>query len=488
MNARHPMDPVDAAWLHMESDDNPMMVTSAMLFDEPLDMERVRHVLDSRLLVFQRFRERVVTPLTSLRRPHWELDPEFDLDAHLHHIALPAPGGDGELADLVGELMSERLDRSRPLWQTHVVDGYHGGGVVITRIHHCVADGIALARVLMSLTDDQAGSSADGETATWRWVAGDARRRGHGPVATAMELAATGFDEVGRTVRDPGHLVSAARKGAGGVAAILRVTLLHPEKPSSLRGELGGRKAPAWSRPVPLDEVKSVGRALEATVNDILITAVTGALRRYMLDHGDDLEGREIHATMPVNLRQLQAEITLGNRFGLVYPALPVGMSGPLHRLRAVKQQMDTLKSTQEAPASIVVLGVLGSTPLAVEHAAIQMFTQRSSAVMTNVPGPRQIHHFAGVPLRRVLVWAPPSGSLAMSVTILSYGGDVTVGVATDVHVIPHPEAIVEAFHEELASLVALTRPRVTAASPRRRRAAQPTARKRGAVVQGAAT
>lgn len=479
---REPVSKVDNAWWHMDTVDNHMVVTSVLVFDRPVDPKAVRELFEERMMKFERFRQRIVTPLRDLGEPQWELDPSFDMDAHMHRVALPAPGGEEELRALVSEISSRPLDRGKPLWEDWIVDGYSGGGALITRIHHCVADGIALTRLLLSLTDDDAEDAPVGEPEWWqvrpKRLAREPKHRG--TVGMAAHLAALVAREGVTSVAHPNHAGELIREGAGELAALTRVTFLPTEAKTSLKGPLGTRKVVAWSGLIPLAEVKQAAHAVNGTVNDVLVSAVAGGLRRYLIARGDDVpESLELHATVPVNLRRLDGPIEMGNRFGLVYPALPVGIADPLKRLKAVKANIDKIKGTPEAVMAIGVLDLLGHTPQPLEKLFIDFFTTKSSMVLTNVPGPRHFRRFAGARLTRVLSWAPPSGNLAMSVSIFSYAGDITVALQTDAATIPDPQGIVDAIHVELDELrragVRRRRPAVARATPTTSRRGTPT-------------
>jgi len=453
---REPVSKVDNAWWHMDSPENHMVVASVLVFDDPLDPAAVREVYEQRMLSFIRFRQRIIAPARDLGEPQWELDPNFDIDAHIHRIALPAPGDDAALQELVSDVISRPLDPAKPLWESWIVEGYGSGGAIITRIHHCVADGIALTRLLLSLTDDDADDVQVGEPEWWqvqpRRLAGRPEHRG--TLGMAAHVSRVVAREGWLSLRHPGHGPDLLREGLSEAAALSRVTFLPEEAKTSLKDHLGVRKVVAWSRPIPLAEVKVLATTVHGTVNDVLVSAVAGGLRRYLLERGDEVpESLELHATVPVNLRRLDGPIELGNRFGLVYPALPVGIADPLKRLRQVKANIDKIKGTPEAVMAIAVLDALGHTPKAVEQAFIDFFTSKSSMVLTNVPGPRHYRRFAGNRLRRVVSWAPPSGSLPMSVSIFSYAGDVSVALLSDAASIPDPQAIVDGIHAELEDL-----------------------------------
>ena len=299
-----------------------------------------------------------------------------------------------------------------------------------------------------------------------------------GLVRGAAHVAGLAARESLRSVRHPGHAAELAGEAFDDARALARVTFLPVETETSLRGPLGAQKRVAWSEEIPLAGVKRTAHAVGGTVNDVLVAAITGGLRTYLLERGDAVpETLELHATVPVNLRPLDGPLALGNRFGLVYPTLPVGVPQTMERLRAVKEAMDQIKATPEAIVAITVLDALGHTPRAVEELFIQFFTSKSSMVLTNVPGPRHVRRFAGQPLRRVVSWAPPSGSLPMSVSIFSYAGRITIAVLSDARCIPDPTALVHAIEHEVDELRRCGQAQARAAevvgtvAPRRKRA-----------------
>jgi diacylglycerol O-acyltransferase / wax synthase len=440
-----PLAPVDNAWLRMEHPTNLMMVTGILLFDEPLSFERFQATIEQRLLRFDRFRKRVVTTGGTAR---WESDPNFTLGAHVHRIALPAPGDQTTLQDLVSDLMSQPLDFSKSPWQFHLIEGYGAGSVVLTRLHHCIADGIALVQVLLSLADPSPDAP--------RPAAGDgarqARESAAGPIAAvsatmrAAEKLMAGSVE---SLLQPDRFVDAAKLGIGGVGALNRLLLMSPDPRTVFKGKLGIAKRAVWSEPVMLDEVKAIGRAIGATVNDVLLTAATGALRRYLQGRGEDVDGLDIRAAVPVNLRSPNAPPSLGNRFGLVFLPLPVGADDPLDRLYDLKQRMEAIKDSPEAIVAFGILNVMGAGPIQLENLALSLFGSKATAVMTNVPGPRETLYLAGAPIRGIQFWVPQSGRLGLGISILSYAGQVTIGIATDAALVPDPEKIVAAFHDE---------------------------------------
>jgi diacylglycerol O-acyltransferase / wax synthase len=461
MPALTPMSSVDAAWLGMEDPTNLMMVTGVLMLDGRVDPKRLRLVLDRRLSPFGRFHQRVVRPRTRGNLAHWQRDPAFDIGNHVSHVALPAPGGDRALRSMVSELMATPLDFTKPLWHVTVIDGYQGNSVVLVRIHHCVADGIALVRVMLSLTDRSPAAgpprarSEQGESSPLDWLPA-AIGRG---IAAGQDLAA-----------NPAKLGGLARLGAHGAYRLGRLVLLPPDPPTIFKGPLGRRKRAAWSESVPLDDFKVIGKAFGATINDVLMAATAGALRRYLEKRGEPTAGLAIRASVPVNLRPLEQAHRLGNEFGLVFLSLPVGIVDPARRLRAIKREMDGLKRSPEALVAFGVLSVMGLAPLEIEQLGLRFFGSKATAVLTNVPGPREPLFLAGRKADRIMFWVPQSGHLGLGISILSYAGTVMLGVATDERLVPDPERIVDAFKTEFEALRSAAARRQ---APKRRRSSR---------------
>jgi WS/DGAT/MGAT family acyltransferase len=249
-----------------------------------------------------------------------------------------------------------------------------------------------------------------------------------------------------------------AKLGLDGVAALGKLLLIGPDAQTIFKGRLGVSKRAAWSSPVPLHDVKAIGRITGTTVNDVLLTAVTGALRRYLQLRGQPTDGISIRALLPVNLRPLDGPIELGNRFGLVFVDLPIGIADSFERLVGFKQQMTTIKNSPEAVIAFGILSTIGMIPAGAEQRVVELFGNKATAVMTNVPGPREPLYLAGKRLRRIMCWVPKSGRLGLGVSILSYAGEVCIGIATDVGLVPDPEAIVAAFQAEFDELMDLVR------------------------------
>ncbi len=449
---------VDTAWWHMEEPTNLMMITAIMVIEGQLDYPRLLKTVEQRLLKFDRFRQRVAANQPAFGPVNWELDPHFDLEAHMHRIGLPAPGGKKELQDLVSDLMSTPLDYNKPLWQYHIVEGYQDGYVIIGRLHHCIADGIALMHLLLSMTDEAPDPvEVEIEESNHRGRKGPIRRM-FGPALGVANFTGKAVSEGFKTVRHPGRILDAARYGANFTGRLGKVTLRLPDPPTLFKGELGVLKKAAWSDPISLSDVKAIGRVTGGTVNDVMATAVCGALRRYLEDHGVQTAGLNFRAYIPFNLRPQDQPIDLGNKFGLVFLQLPIGTVDQLERLQIIKQRMDELKSSTEPEVAITLLSTVGMLPKEIESTLFKVFHAKATAVMTNVPGPQKPLYLAGSRLRHILGWVPQAGNLALGISILSFDGEILVGINTDAGLVPDPERIIEHFDCEYAELLDLLR------------------------------
>jgi len=441
----------DVAWLHMDRPTNLMVINSVLLFDERLDWERLTEVVRARLVeAYPRFRERVIDNRLRPTGPHWEDDPDFDLARHLHRRGLPAPADESALQALVADLASVALERSKPLWDMYFIDGPGHGSAVIVRMHHCIADGIALAQVLLSLTDTSSSSPAEPPQLPV------ASPHSSSVLRTAIGVSLSLLNEARRTLARPRQALELAGAVAANARAAAKLLLTAPDPASLLKRDHGATRGVAWSEPLSLEQARSIAHAQGATVNDVLLTAVSGALRDYLLAHGE--EPQAIRAMVPVNLRAREEPVPreLGNRFGLVYLTLPVDRSSRRERLSELKRRMDEIKDSPEGPVSYALLETVGLAPQEIESRLVDLITAKATAVMTNVPGPRDPVFLAGSPLRTVLVWAPTAGSVGMSVSIFSYGGKITVGVLVHAQLVPDPHKIVGRLQRELTAMARL--------------------------------
>jgi diacylglycerol O-acyltransferase len=428
----HSMSHADAAWLRMDSPTNLMVINSLLFFETTPDWDRLRANHVERIVErFPRFRQ-IAHPGGALNGAHWEDDPQFDPDDHFHRLALPAPADLETLKALVGDLVTAPLDHGRPLWEVHLIEGVGDGAVLLTRVHHAVADGIALARVMLSATDG--GDPGPG-------VGGDGHR-----TSAFGALLHGGISAVA-------HPRRAATRGLADAGTLTKLLWPGGEDSRVLKGDGHVGHHVAWSTPVELWRVKHTADAYRVTVNDVLMAALAGALRARILAAGAEPE--RLHALVPLNLRPLDEPVSadLGNHFGLVLADLPVDMGDPVDRLWEVNRRMDAIKRSDEGAISYGILDLMGRAPTEVETRLLEYFTSKASMVVTNVRGPQRTISLAGTPVAGTLVWAPCSGDMRMTVSIFSYAGKVTVGFLTDAGIMPDPQPLADTFRRELLDL-----------------------------------
>lgn len=413
---RRPLTAADGAWWGMDHPTNLMTITAVFTFAEPFEMARLRRLAEERLLAFDRFRQRVVK--VGFGRPHWEDDPAFSLDHHLVDATLPAPGDRAALQAFVGTLMSTPLAKDHPLWQFHLAP-FGSGHALVARVHHCIADGMSLVQVLLHLADTPPSLV---------------------PMRQAPRVVAP-------------SRARAAFRAAGGLAATIAGILdLRADPRTPFRGKLGRAKLAVWSDPIPLADVRAVGKHVDATVNDVLLSVVAGAMRRYLDHRAARADGLTLRAVVPVNLRP-PGDVALGNRFGLVFLPLPVGQRTALERLHAVKRAMDRIKRSPEAIVLFGLLRAFGATTAQLLETAVNLLGRKATTVMTNVPGPREPVAFFDRSVESMMFWVPQSGRLGLGVSILSYCGEVRVGIAADAGLVPDPHRLVGAFHDAFDEL-----------------------------------
>ncbi|MDG4549367.1 MAG: wax ester/triacylglycerol synthase family O-acyltransferase [Candidatus Contendobacter sp.] len=427
----------DVTWARMDTPHQPMVVTILLALAEPLAEERLREILTRRLLPFARFRQRLTW---EGGRYAWIEDAAFDLNAHLERRRLPEPADRRALATLVGELASQPLDASRPLWRCVVVENAGAGCALLFRVHHCIADGIALLRVFMTLADRAPRS--DGEPG--RETSPEERRE-------QARLAA-------KTAKAPKPLASGlARLRWGGalLMGLLRQLVVIPEPRTALRGALNGEKRMAWSAPIPLADIARIRQRWGGRVNDVMLTMVTGALGRYLRARGETRPKLMARLVVPVNLRPYQEDIQLGNQFAVAFLKLPLDVVDPVARLAAVRAHMEWVKASPEAMANLLLIRLVGGLPGGLERGLLRLLGLKATAVLTNVPGPEETLYLANAPVARVVAWVPQITSIGIGVCVLSYAGAITIGVTTDQGVVAEPEELAAGIEAEIAELLA---------------------------------
>ena len=387
-----------------------MTILGVIQTEEPIAVDEVRSILEERLLAYPRFSMRFAR--SRFGRLILESDPNFDISFHVRTI--PNPGSEARLLETLGGLAGSILPEGRAPWEVLVVENYEGGTLIIPRLHHSLADGIALIQVLVSLCDDAPE---------------------HRPPLTADATGRQGI--VSRWLRV--------------LTEAVRLALLPSDPPTSIKAPLSGVKNTAWSLPVSTTALRAAAAERGVTINDLVTAAISGALSAVLAERSE-AEIDTLRAMVPFNLRNAEVGQPLGNRFGLVLPELPVGDLDSGARLRQVNRTMANLKSSAQGAAAYFVLNVMGFSARVVESLLVRFFGRKSSLVMTNVPGPSEPLSFGGRSISKLLFWVPQAGGIAVGVSVISYGGELTVGVLADDASLPDPMLLIEAYEKELAA------------------------------------
>jgi diacylglycerol O-acyltransferase len=451
---------LDAQFLHMEDERTPMHIACVCTFDGPAPTrEETGRLMMAKLALIPRYRKRVRFLPLEIGRPVWVDDVHFDLGYHVRRTALPEPGDDGALCALMGRLVSQTLDRERPLWELWIVEGLaQGRWALISKIHHSMVDGISGVDLLTTVLDDAPDRPLPAEVEwtpepepsrlamvldAWRGLARDA-----GDVASA----------VAEGVRQPSRGARELRDRAVGLAAFTR--RIATLRSGSIQGTIGKHRVFAHAT-VDLADVLGIRKALGGTVNDVVLAVISGGYRMLLAQRGEDPDRARVRSLVPVSVRAPEARGVMDNRVSAVLCDLPVQVADPVDRLNAVRAEMDRLKVSHmaEAGALVIELGdlappfVLGPTTRMVMRAMHRAPQRFLATVTTNVPGPRQPLYFAG---RRMVDWFPyvPIGQgLRVGTAILSYAGRIEFGITSDYDTVPDATVLARAIEDGVREL-----------------------------------
>lgn len=451
MAKREEMSNVDRAWLRMEEPSNLMMVTALLTTKEHLGYDEFVDLLRDRLMQYDRFRQKVVYERGFLENIYWQDVPNFDPSENVSQTRIKNKNPRKELQDLASELMSTPLDYEKPLWQITLVDNVREGSGLIIRLHHCIADGNALVRVLLSMmsntklvtvtdkktkvTTTEKPSFLDPITDVFLnvWVAAE----------TIVKLSYS-------VVKNPIKVFGWMKNAIHGTYSLGKLVLRWPDPQTILRGDLQNSKKAAWSDEIDLQIIKDIRKEAGATVNDIIVSAAAGAIRKYLEEKDQDVNGLNIRAAIPVDLRRKNGKLDLGNKFGMVFLSLPIGIKETKKRIKEQKSRMDALKNSPEAFVSFLVLKSVGAAPKEIEDIVINIIGSKTSLVLTNVPGPKKAVYLANKEINNIMFWVPQAGRVGLGISVISYNEKVRIGIATDQNLIPDPQKLIDGFYEEL--------------------------------------
>ncbi len=464
------MTKVDTAWLRMDSPQNLMMIVGVWVLSPSITRQALSERIEERLLKYRRFGQRVVEDAAGAT---WVDDKNFDINNHVVSEKLSPKKGQtiqSALQDRVALLTTTPLNRRHPLWQFHLIEKYDSETgqkrcALIVRIHHCIADGIALISVTTSLVDGglppPERKKKDAPAGAEDWITETLLKPFTDLTVKALGAAGQGAAKSMQMISDPqkgmNGSMDVAKLGFKLVTDLASLALMPDDSKTRLKGKPGLTKKVAWCQPIPLDEVKAVGKALNCSLNDVLLSCVAGAIGAYLKNLGDNTKGQEIRAMVPVNLRPLDQAYKLGNRFGLAPLVLPIGVDNPIERVYEVRRRMNEMKGSYQPLLAFSLLAVAGMMIKPAQEAMLNLFGKKTTAVMTNVPGPREKLKFCGATLEENMFWVPQSGDVGVGVSILSYGGGVQFGLITDEGLCPSPQAIIDEFEPEFAKLSIVT-------------------------------
>jgi len=460
------LNPLDAAFIDAEDADphTSMAIASIAVFEGPAPtQEELLAYLAGRLPLVPRYRQKLRAVPFRLGRPVWVEDPDFDLRYHVRRTALPAPGGDRQLADLMARVISQRLDRDRPLWEYWLAEGLpEGRWAFISKVHHCMVDGVSgtdLYRVIFVLSPEPAPPAADDDR-TVRPEPSAAELGARAVLDTAL-LPTREVLAVWHAAADPAAAVRQATETARALAKLAPAA--RPPAGSSLSGHIGRQRRYTWAR-ASLDDVKAIRRTLGGTVNDVVLAAISGGFRTLLLARGEEPGPHMVRSLVPVSLRAPGEESIYENRVSAVLADLPVHLADPVERLAAVQAELQALKTAREAVVgeALITLGRYTPFPLASWWVRLAFgLPQRDVVtVTTNVPGPRQPLYGMGRRVLEIIPYVPIATTLRTGVSIFTYCGNVTFGVTGDFAANPDLDVLAHGIEDGLGELLKAARVR----------------------------
>ena len=458
------LNPLDAWFLQIETDTQPMHVGSLLVFDGPTPAysDYCDH-LGSRLDIVPRYRQRVQRPPLDLARPYWVDDPHFHLTYHVRHTAVPQPGGEVQLRALAGRIMSQRLDLGRPLWEMWLVEGLEGGRwSVISKVHHAMIDGVS-GHELLELLLDRDEDPPPPVPSTWQPRPAPSRQDALvEAISWMVRLPIVAGKAVAGTVSKP---KSALASGATTSSALLRVGRKASGSHGLLNGPIGPHRRWAWGRG-DLAQVKAIKQAAGCTVNDVVLAAIAGGYRQYFIDRGEPVAQESVQSLVPVSVRGDDQRGRLGNQVSAMFANLPVDLADPLDRLRAVAAQMHELKASGEA----IGVGSMVSAAEFVPPTLVTLAARMSSSVgqrlfdtvTTNIPGPQYPLYLLGRRLREMFPYIPIADGARISIGIVSYNGSLAFAATGDYDAVPDLDDLcrhIEAALDELTAAIGAGQP-----------------------------
>ncbi|MCV2354061.1 WS/DGAT domain-containing protein [Paucibacter sp. B2R-40] len=430
-----PMSRRDYCWFRMDGASNLMVINSVLMFEGALDFDTLRATLAQRLPNYARFTQRVsVRRHGLLFKASWVHDPDFEIARHVAFDAAAAPISEAQLHALLSGQALQPLDKARPLWHMQVFKRAAGGFAIVFRLHHCITDGLGLVHVLKHLTDDS--MHHDGQ-ASMEWHPAHAKPQGQALLCKRVHRA-----------------LFWARISA----QLARLALLIPDPRSSLKRPLSAEKCLLQLPAMQLELVRGIAKSMQATVNDVWVAAVAGALRAYLQERGEPAAKRSLRAAVTFSLRNKGDAFLLGNHFGLVAVDLPSDKASALERLTLASARMKAIKASHQPHATMFFLSLSGYLPARLQTVLLKLFTAKGSVVLTNVEGPPQPRYLAGSLLQDAICWVPQAGTFGVGFALMSYAGQIQISMFADRSQVADPQRLMDLVGEAFVELEQQTR------------------------------
>jgi len=464
------MSAIDASFLHVENDVTPMHIGAVSIFaGPPPPFEQLREMVAGKLDLVPRYRQKVRFVPLGAGQPVWIDDPHFSLDYHLRHTAVPRPGGEAELRQMAARVFSQHLDRNKPLWELWVVEGLDGGRwAMLSKVHHCMVDGVAATDLMSVMFSDDSGGSAPAP-----WSAP--------PEPSGVDILTHSLSHLASPsgqLQALRHALAAPAETLRSIVEVLRAAgsagpALRPVGSSSLTGQIGPHRRWSWAQ-VRLSDVKAVRAGLGGTVNDVVLTVITEGFRSLLQARGEEIpEGLTVRTMVPVSVRRRGETGVYNNRVSAVFAGLPVGVADPAERLARIRAEMDGIKESKQAVAGDVLTSLSGFAPPMLLAMGSRLVTRSPRLNMhtatTNVPGPQQPVQTLGRRMLESYPFVPVVGSIQIVVAIFSYDGGLYFGVTGDYDGAPDIDVLTAGIEQGMRDLLALLAP----AKPRRRAASR---------------
>jgi WS/DGAT/MGAT family acyltransferase len=450
------MSPQDASFLHIENDVNHMHIASIAIFEGPPPTHsEIVDMVAAKLHRVPRYRQVVRFVPLDLERPVWVDDPHFNIRYHVRHTALPSPGSDEQLRNLVGRVMAQQLDRAKPLWEMWIVEGLEDNRwAILSKTHHCMVDGVSATDLLTVIMDDHVDTVRE---APEPWEP-EPMPTDAGLLADALRERLFSPAEMVRSVRSavrgPRRLVSRAREFATGIGSLRGVAT---PVDVSLNGPIGPHRRWNWAR-TNLRDIKQIRHAFGGTVNDVVLAVITKGFRELLLSRKQKVKGQVVRTLVPVSVRRENERGAYNNRVSAMFATLPVGIENPVKRLESLREQMEDLKEKKQAVAAEALTSLSGFAPpllLALGGRVFARVNQRNvQTVTTNVPGPQQTMYAAGRRMLHALPYVPLAGSVQIGIAIFSYAGQLTFGVTGDYDAVPDIDVLCYGIEEGVEELL----------------------------------